>query len=130
MDEVRIAFRELWEKIYNPKSACPDVEIGQVRDAMEEILNRPRKNLPREQQFIIAQLSFSEMTELQLNKTWKSRIHWELLDLDDYSDEHYAKYELAATQMRDDSYLPLTPHIDTLIQVGVIIRLPNILRLI
>jgi hypothetical protein len=33
-----VLFQQVWQRIYNPRSGCPDIEISRVLDVMVEIL--------------------------------------------------------------------------------------------
>jgi len=54
---VAHAFSLLWERIYNPRSACPDVELGFIHQEMTRILQSlgPKEGTAAEQ-WVIAQL--------------------------------------------------------------------------
>lgn len=54
---VAQAFSQLWARIYNPRSACPDVELGFIEREMTQILQAlGTTDGPPEERWILAQL--------------------------------------------------------------------------
>ena len=70
--EAREAFARLWSKINNPRSACPDVEIGRVQDEMIAILMEGLEG-SEEERWILARLSFGSYDFQSLLFSWGSR---------------------------------------------------------
>lgn len=52
------AFHEVWNRLFNPRSGCPDVELGHVSDVMVDILIAAGKDdkLTPAQQWVFAKI--------------------------------------------------------------------------
>ena len=67
-------FSELWKKINNPRSACPDVEIGHVRQVMADILAEyNNSNLSFEEKWILALITISPIAMLDIEFYWEDK---------------------------------------------------------
>lgn len=64
--EAAEAFRLLWASINNPRSACPDVEIGFVLEQMTQILMSGHPG-PEEEKWILARLAFGPANQRDLS---------------------------------------------------------------
>jgi len=107
MSEVGKAFKELWNGIYHPRCACPDVEIGHVFDVMAKILSKTIKDkeLIHHQacKYILSVLYFNSATEYHIKESWSyiafptsNRYQMDYDDVDKRVEEEfeYAKREL------------------------------------
>lgn len=68
--EAAEAFRLLWDRINNPRSACPDVEIGFVRDQMVQILMDERTG-DADERWVLSRLALGPANQKQLG--WSRR---------------------------------------------------------
>lgn len=73
MDSVELV-RKVWEKIYNPRSCVPDVEIGQVRQVLAQVLAESLDgSLPLEQEvdrYVLAALLIGPINGMDLDHEW------------------------------------------------------------
>lgn len=71
---VAEAFNLLWSRIQNPRSACPDVELGRIEEEMAKILQAlGAADASAEQQWILAQLLLGPRGLRMLQWSWSEQ---------------------------------------------------------
>jgi hypothetical protein len=73
------ALQKVWEKIYRPGSACPDVEIGYVHQVLAEVLAEVLKDSPslesEASRFVLGSILISPKTKVDLDHEWFESKH-------------------------------------------------------
>jgi hypothetical protein len=65
------AFKLLWERIYNPRNACPDVELATIQNAMAAILKEAdRRPISERAKELLAHITLEPRTPEHLNYMW------------------------------------------------------------
>lgn len=67
------AFARLWRAIHNPRSMCPDVELGFVEEQMTQILMEGLEG-PKVRRWILARLAFQPYSRNGLRIQWTENV--------------------------------------------------------
>ena len=86
-------FTDLWNRINNSGSACPDIEIGRVKQLMADILAKyDKSNLNCEEKWIRALITISpiEMSDIEFYYEYKNfdryRINFDRYRINDFDE--------------------------------------------
>lgn len=109
MSEVETAFQQVWKELYNPKSACPDVELGAVVDVLASVLANSdgfsNPSLDSTERWILAYVSIVGTTDsesLQWAAAYKVPYYSDEKDDNGYPKPRpYNEYEAKQASERD-----------------------------
>lgn len=65
------AYKRLWDRLYNPRSMCPDVELGRIQEVMTQILAEEDTNpISSKAKEVLAHITLAPRTLEQLRYWW------------------------------------------------------------
>ena len=104
------AFKELWSKLYNPRSGCPDVSLEYVLISMVGILVDSTKLRDSEiENWAVVMLSIlGETTSLDIELAWSNKVpayvgktYTDGMQLTTEYDDYYSKIQNEQNNMRN-----------------------------
>lgn len=120
--EAKEAFALLWGKIYNPRSAYPDVELGAVHDTMVEILMGLGQG-PEEERWVMARVALHPHLRHDVLYCWAERC-FKQVKVPEYSEdsEKWEAYYDREEQVTAAARLAMGKIVDDLLANGRVLK--------
>lgn len=118
--KAKEAFAELWGRVNNPRSMCPDVEIGFVREQMIEILMAHYPQATEPKSWLLAMLALGPSLRVSAAADWAQRL-LKILEPRTSSSADWARYWDAEDDITSKASAEMQLTIDELLASGAIV---------